>query len=267
LGWKPDSVYQPNDWVVRQGYKEAGDPRSKAAEQLIKRLKAALEGYDFLAGYHGRITEKVERTGAVDTILGRHQWLGYDGGYKGLSGLIQGGAADIFKLGLIDSVDAVRPLGAYPLLFIHDEVLFETPIGTEKEVERVASDALVSAYPLRPHLAVESSVRVDLEEKRESSSGQKQFCPHGHDTFVVGRNTQGFCRACARENSAKWQREHPEKANKNSAKWQRAHPEQAREAHARWRREHPEAVSANNHRAYCKRMAKQGKQCTRRETK
>lgn len=158
LGWKPDSVYVETDWVCRRGYKKPGEPRSKAAENLIKRLKAALVGYDILAGYHGRIVEKVERTGAVDTILGRHQWLGYDGAYKGLSGLIQGGAADIFKLGLIDSVEAVKPLGAYPLLFIHDEVLFEVPLGAEAEVERVASAALVGAYPLRPHLQVESHI-------------------------------------------------------------------------------------------------------------
>lgn len=158
LGWKADSVYVASDWVVQHGYKEAGEPRSKAAEQLIKRLKAALVGYDILAGPRGRIKAKVEATGAVDTIMGRHQWLGYEGAYKGLSGLIQGGAADIFKVGLIDAVEAVKPLGAYPLLFIHDEVLLECPIGTEKEVERVASEALVGAYPLRPHLAVESHI-------------------------------------------------------------------------------------------------------------
>jgi DNA polymerase-1 len=159
LGWKPDAVYNSNDWVVQRGYKQVGDPRSIAAEQLIKKLKSALVGYGTRkTGLMGRIEQKVQRTGAVDTILGRHQWLGYDGGYKGLSGLIQGSAADIFKLGLIDSVEAVKDLGAYPLLFIHDEVVFETPIGTEKEVERLASKALVEAYPLRPHLQVESHI-------------------------------------------------------------------------------------------------------------
>lgn len=158
LGWPPDSVYTDRDWVVRQGHKQVGEPRSKQAEQLIKRIKAALEGFDELAGYRGRIRSKVERTGAVDTLLGRHQWLGYDKGFKGLSGLIQGGAADIFKLGLIDAVEAVKPLGAYPLLFIHDEVLFEVPVGAELEVQRVASVALTGAYPLRPHLAVESHI-------------------------------------------------------------------------------------------------------------
>lgn len=158
LGMKPDSVYTESDWVVQRGHKLPGDPRSKQAEQLIKRLKGALEGFSELAGYRGRIRAKVERTGAVDTILGRHQWLGYDKGFKGLSGLIQGGAADIFKLGLCDAVEAVKSLGAYPLLFIHDEVLFEVPLGAEREVERIASEALVGAYPLRPRLQVESHI-------------------------------------------------------------------------------------------------------------
>lgn len=163
LGWGADSVYVASDWVVQHGYKQAGDPRSKRAESLIKKLKNALVGYGtsskkYRKGLIGRIYSKVEEQGAVDTILGRHQWIGYDGGYRGLSGLIQGGAADIFKLGLIDAVEAVKPLGAYPLLFIHDEVVFEAPLGTEFEVQRVASERLEQAYPLRPALSVESHV-------------------------------------------------------------------------------------------------------------
>lgn len=158
LGWAMDGVYTANDWVVQQGYKAEGEPRSRAAYRLRAQLKSALVGYTQLAGPKGRIFQKVGRVGAVDTILGRHQWLGYDKGYKGLSGLIQGGAADIFKLGLINAVEAVKPLGAYPLLFIHDEVVFEAPLGVEKEVERVASEALTGAYPLRPLLQVESHI-------------------------------------------------------------------------------------------------------------
>lgn len=166
LGWKPDSTYTETDWVVRQGHKNAGEPRSKAAEQLIKRLKGALVGYGVPpykgpgtgSGLMGRVHDKVNASGSVDTLLGRHQWLGYEGGYKGLSGLIQGGAADIFKVGLVDAVESVKHLGAYPLLFIHDEILFEVPLGAEQEVERIASKSLVEAYPLRPKLQVESHI-------------------------------------------------------------------------------------------------------------
>lgn len=166
LGWRADSVYTPADWVVKNGYKKAGEPRSKAAEQLIKRIKSALTGYGAPSyrgkgsgsGLMGKIHDQVAELGYVNTIMGRYQWLGYDKAYKGLSGLIQGGAADIYKLALIEATAAVKPLGAYPLLFIHDEILFETPIGSEAEVLRVGSEAMTNAYPMRPTLEVEGHI-------------------------------------------------------------------------------------------------------------
>lgn len=166
LGWGADSVFTDRDFVVRNGYKKAGDPRSKRAEGIIKRIKSALTGYGSPpyhgpgsgAGLIGRIHDQVAQTGQVNTILGRNQWVDFDGAHLALSGLIQGGAADVFKEGIVAATESVAPLGAYPLLFIHDEGVFEAPIGTEQEVERRARAAMVEAYPLRPALAVESHI-------------------------------------------------------------------------------------------------------------
>jgi hypothetical protein len=157
LGWPADSVYTSNDWVVQRGYKRAGDPRNLKAEAFIKLVKGELKGYWHLT--KDRLNPKVAATGAVDTILGRHQWLGYDGAWKALSALIQGGAADIFKLAMILATLAVEPLGAYPVLFIHDEIVFESPIDVADEVAKRGSEAMSSVLPgFRPRISTEAAI-------------------------------------------------------------------------------------------------------------
>jgi DNA polymerase I-like protein with 3'-5' exonuclease and polymerase domains len=167
LGWPADSVFTENDWVVQRGYKHPGDPRNLKAESFIKMVKRELKGYGTPyynerrpgSGLMGRVGKKVAMTGSVSTILGRYQWLGYDGGWKALSALIQGGAADIFKLAVLLATAAVAHLGAYPVLFIHDEILFEAPIDAVEEVARVGGAAMASVLPgFRPEIGVETNI-------------------------------------------------------------------------------------------------------------
>jgi DNA polymerase I-like protein with 3'-5' exonuclease and polymerase domains len=123
-------------------------------------IKSELHGYYHLT--RDKIEPKVARTGAVDTIMGRHQWLGYDGAWKALSGLVQGGAADIFKMAVIAATVAVEPYGAYPVLFIHDEILFESPIENAERVLEVAREAMENVIPgFRPRLATEGHIALN----------------------------------------------------------------------------------------------------------
>jgi hypothetical protein len=157
LGWPADSVYTSNDWVVQRGYKHAGDPRNLKAEGFIKQVKGELKGYWHLT--KDRLNPKVAASGAVDTIMGRHQWLGYDGAWKAMSALIQGGASDIFKLAMLAAVAAVEPLGAYAVLFIHDELVFESPIDAAEEVAKRGSEAMSSVLPgFRPTIGTEANI-------------------------------------------------------------------------------------------------------------
>lgn len=167
LGWPPDSVYTERDWVVQRGFFKAGDPRNLKAEAFKKLVISELRGYGKLgykgpgsgSGLMGRIGDKVAATGYVDTILGRHQWLGKDGAWKGASAVIQGSAADQFKLAVVEATPAVAYLGAYPVLFIHDEILFEGPIDAAEEIARVGSEAMSGIMPdFRPRLSVEASI-------------------------------------------------------------------------------------------------------------
>jgi DNA polymerase I-like protein with 3'-5' exonuclease and polymerase domains len=77
----------------------------------------------------------------------------------GLSGLIQGSAADIMKQGLVNVDKAVTPLGGIPLLVVHDEVVVEVP--TENAVEcsaRMMQAMCDIGVPLSPCLEVSGSI-------------------------------------------------------------------------------------------------------------
>jgi hypothetical protein len=46
-----------------------------------------------------------------------------------------------------------------------------------------------------------------------------QFCPHGHDTFVIGRLENWYCRGCNNERSKKFRRQHKSRSKENLWKY------------------------------------------------
>lgn len=69
---------------------------------------------------------------------------------------------------------------------------------------------------------------------------KKQFCPHGHDTFQVGRHSNGTCRVCTDAYARKWAEEHREFVNRQARARTAAHPDRARKATMDWRERHPQ---------------------------
>jgi DNA polymerase-1 len=137
--------------------RDAGLPASEDdARQIISKIKASLPNYYHLTKH--RIEPKIKEHGFVNTIIGRKNPVKKDKAYVGLNALIQGSAADIMKLGLIEVKRAVEPYGATPLLVVHDEVVVEAPLGTEQDVLAATERAMTSAWELDPPLAVEGSI-------------------------------------------------------------------------------------------------------------
>jgi hypothetical protein len=46
-----------------------------------------------------------------------------------------------------------------------------------------------------------------------------QFCPKGHDTFIVGRFSTGMCKVCKRAKNREWEVNKPIKKYYYSAKF------------------------------------------------
>lgn len=128
------------------------------ARALIAKIKSSLPNFRHL---QGRIRNKVETLGYVNTIYGRKQVVPKDKGYVGLNALIQGSAADIMKLGIVKVDEAVRPLGGVPVLFVHDEIVVEVPTENAEECARRMEQAMVQPgidLGLSPALSVEGSI-------------------------------------------------------------------------------------------------------------
>lgn len=76
--------------------------------------------------------------------------------------------------------------------------------------------------------------------------GRKQFCVHGHDTYVCGRkNKSRNCLTCIRifSNKAYWN--NPRKDSLRNARWRRNNPEKERLKRKRWRLNNPEKHRAS----------------------
>jgi DNA polymerase-1 len=77
--------------------------------------------------------------------------------------VIQGTAADIIKLAMINSSRALEAegLASKLILQIHDELLFEGPAAETDAVSGLARREMVDAFPLEPALAVDIGVGPD----------------------------------------------------------------------------------------------------------
>jgi DNA polymerase-1 len=132
------------------------------AQALKKRIVASIPGFDALASSNrrnpGRIMKQLQDQGYVRTIYGRKQFVPKDRMYVGLNALIQGSAADVFKLAAVEVAKVTADLGAQQLLFVHDELVLEVPSEHAEECLRRTQNAMRGAIELDPPLEVDGSI-------------------------------------------------------------------------------------------------------------
>lgn len=147
FAWLGEGIYgsvDPADWPIsRSNLKNgfyamlygAGGPKIAATigggmtpeegRDLAKRIKATL-GYHY-AALNAKVRDQVRKHGYVRTLCKRTQYVPKNRDYTGLNYLIQGTAADIMKLGLLQAAKFADEVEARILLPIHDELLTEVP--------------------------------------------------------------------------------------------------------------------------------------------
>jgi DNA polymerase-1 len=141
---------------VRNMLRSANFPSSiEDAKAIISKIKRSLPNYFRL---NSRIKKKIEQVGYVNTLFGRKQIVNKDKAYVGLNALIQGGAADIMKQGIVNIWNATNHLDAVPVLFVHDEVVVEVPVENAHECAKLMEVAMCSAADIDPPLAVSGSI-------------------------------------------------------------------------------------------------------------
>jgi DNA polymerase-1 len=140
-----------------------GIPTGEAAEIL----DAYFDGFPNVKTFMESTVQEAKERGYTTTIFGRRRQISelasdnfrirQMGERMAQNAPVQGSAADIFKLAMIDLDRAVDEAGsdARMLLTVHDELVLEVPDGEQADVETLVRDVMESVTELRVPLTVD----------------------------------------------------------------------------------------------------------------
>jgi DNA polymerase-1 len=112
---------------------------------------------------HGYVSTLFGRRRQVPELRARRWELRKQGERFAVNMVIQGTAADIMKMAMVRSDQALTEAGLSSrlVLQIHDELLFEGPQDEAEQVKALAIREMANAYELDPPLAVEAGIGSD----------------------------------------------------------------------------------------------------------
>ncbi|WP_203804810.1 DNA polymerase I [Mycobacterium heckeshornense] len=137
-----------------------------STEEAKEQMDAYFARFGGVRDYLHAVVEQARKDGYTSTVLGRRRYLPeLDSGNRqvreaaeraALNAPIQGSAADIIKVAMIEVDKALKAAGfkSRMLLQVHDELLFELASGEREHVEALVRDKMGSAYPLDVPLEV-----------------------------------------------------------------------------------------------------------------
>jgi DNA polymerase-1 len=144
-----------------------------AAQDLMDRY---FERFGGIRDYLKTVVEDARKVGYTETIMGRRRYLPdlmNDNRARrevaermALNAPIQGSAADIIKIAMLNVNDAIRnqKLKSRLLLQIHDELILEVAPGEEEVVTNLVKKEMGAAYPLKAPLDVNAGLGLTWHE-------------------------------------------------------------------------------------------------------
>ncbi len=142
-----------------------GNVHPAEAERYIKRY---FERYPRVTEFMQETLEEAEELGYSTTLFGRRRYVPELGNSNknvrklgeriAFNARVQGTAADIIKVAMVDLAPRLSSLGADMIMQVHDELVFDVDEDRVEEVAALAVDRMVAAYDLRPPLEVEAKV-------------------------------------------------------------------------------------------------------------
>ena len=142
---------------------ELGIDFARAAELI----KAYLDLYPSVRAYLETVLDGAREKGYVQTLAGRRRYVPdinsrvfqfrQSAEREAANMPVQGTSADIIKIAMLHVADALSKtqLGAHMVLQVHDELLFECPVGEVQKLSKLVKDAMQNAYPLDVPLKAE----------------------------------------------------------------------------------------------------------------
>ncbi len=142
-----------------------GNVHPAEAERYIKRY---LERYPKVTQFMQSTLEEAEELGYATTLFGRRRYVPELrnsnknvrklGERIAFNARVQGTAADIIKVAMVDLQPRLRSLGTDMLMQVHDELVFDVDEERVDEVAELVAERMVAAYDLHPPLEVEVKV-------------------------------------------------------------------------------------------------------------
>ncbi len=142
-----------------------GNVHPSEAERYIKRY---LERYPRVTELMRETYEEAEERGYVTTLFGRRRYVPEirnqnrnvrkQGERFAFNARVQGTAADIIKVAMVDLAPRLASLEADMLMQVHDELVFDVAEAEVGEVAELATERMVAACDLDPPLEVEVKV-------------------------------------------------------------------------------------------------------------
>jgi DNA polymerase-1 len=139
-----------------------GNVHPAEAERYIKRY---FERYPRVTEFMRQTLKEAEELGYATTLFGRRRYvpelrssnknIRRLGERLAFNARVQGTAADIIKVAMVDLAPRLRPLGADMIMQVHDELVFDVDEDRVDVVAALAADRMVAAYDLEPPLEVE----------------------------------------------------------------------------------------------------------------
>jgi DNA polymerase-1 len=140
-----------------------GNVHPAEAERYIKRY---FERYPRVTEFMRETLEEAEELGYSTTLFGRRRYVPELrnsnknvrklGERIAFNARVQGTAADIIKVAMVDLQPRLPALGAEMIMQVHDELVFDVDEDRVEEVADLAVERMVAAYDLRPPLEVEA---------------------------------------------------------------------------------------------------------------
>jgi len=142
-----------------------GIPREEASDILT----AFFDAFPAVREYMDRSIEEARKKGYTETLFGRRRRIPelsssnfnvrQAGERQAMNSAIQGLAADIFKVALIEIDEHIekQSLESRLILQVHDEVILEVPSEEEDHVLEKVPEIMKNAYDLRVDLEVNMS--------------------------------------------------------------------------------------------------------------
>jgi DNA polymerase-1 len=140
-----------------------GNVHPAEAERYIKRY---FERYPKVTQFMQETLQEAEELGYSTTLFGRRRYVPELrnanknvrklGERIAFNARVQGTAADIIKVAMVDLAPRLGSLGADMIMQVHDELVFDVDEDKAEEVAALAVDRMIAAYDLKPPLEVEA---------------------------------------------------------------------------------------------------------------